>query len=215
MIKLPREPATLQDIEPHLDAWVDWIVEQGGEVLQPTNPYEVLRAKVPHPQPAFARRGMTVVVILYSKAGGQLTWSDFVRKAWTDFRSQRKLMEPVKAEPKPQKAATAPKKIRKPETVRERLLVRDGDGCWFCGCFMPVDDVTLEHLLARAAGGTNHLSNLVLADSGCNGAAGAMSVAQKVAFRERLRARVAELEPWRRLTKEEVYQIAREGESNG
>ncbi len=49
---------------------------------------------------------------------------------------------------------------------------------------MPTNDMTLEHLLAKANGGTNQLANLVLAHEVCNAAAKDMSIMDKVLFRE-------------------------------
>ncbi len=49
-----------------------------------------------------------------------------------------------------------------------------------------VDDITIEHLVAKAFGGPDHISNLVLACDDCNQAVGTLSVSEKVAIRERL-----------------------------
>ena len=67
------------------------------------------------------------------------------------------------------------------------LLVRDGNACLFCG--KPLDgDITVEHLVAIAHGGPNHVSNLFLAHAACNQAAGHMSAPEKVALAIRNRA---------------------------
>ena len=56
---------------------------------------------------------------------------------------------------------------RKRKLVR-KLLERDGRLCWLCDRPMIAGKETIEHLLARAAGGTNDLANLVLCHRGCN-----------------------------------------------
>ncbi|MCB1719740.1 MAG: HNH endonuclease, partial [Candidatus Competibacteraceae bacterium] len=63
------------------------------------------------------------------------------------------------------------------------LLRRDGGNCFYCR--EPLgDDITVEHLVCRAHGGPNHISNLVLAHGQCNHAAGHLSAAEKVAIRD-------------------------------
>jgi len=71
------------------------------------------------------------------------------------------------------------KKKRKRKVAR--LRDRDGPDCFYCGKVMLVD------LLAKADGGTDHPSNLVLAHAVCNEIASDMPVISKVLLRERLR----------------------------
>jgi 5-methylcytosine-specific restriction endonuclease McrA len=52
---------------------------------------------------------------------------------------------------------------------------------------MPEDDTTIEHILAKSDGGTDHPSNLVLTHADCNARASNMPVIRKVQLRERLR----------------------------
>jgi hypothetical protein len=48
-----------------------------------------------------------------------------------------------------------------------RILARDGEGCCYCG--KPLgDDMTLEHRIAQANGGSDDLENLTLAHAACN-----------------------------------------------
>jgi len=77
------------------------------------------------------------------------------------------------------------------ESIVRTLVERDGLWCWFCEIgFLSEDsgEVTLEHLVARAHGGPNHLSNYVLACPDCNSQVGTLSVSEKVQFRERKRS---------------------------
>jgi hypothetical protein len=68
-----------------------------------------------------------------------------------------------------------------------RLRDRDGTDCFYCGDGMPEDDTTIEHILAKSDGGTDHPSNLVLTHADCNARASNMPVIRKVQLRERLR----------------------------
>lgn len=69
---------------------------------------------------------------------------------------------------------------RHPAEAREHLRQRDGGNCWLCE--EPIDfslppqhpkGATLEHVIPKAAGGTNHLSNLRLSHAQCNHSRGA------------------------------------------
>jgi hypothetical protein len=66
---------------------------------------------------------------------------------------------------------TAPAKI----TKVERLRARDGDRCWLCEGMLDFGAIpnskkapTIEHVEARANGGTDALENLALCHPGCN-----------------------------------------------
>jgi 5-methylcytosine-specific restriction endonuclease McrA len=60
-----------------------------------------------------------------------------------------------------------------PPNLRPRLVAaimeRDGSGCAYCG---RADPVTLDHVVPRSQGGSNDVSNLVLACAPCNSAKG-------------------------------------------
>jgi len=54
---------------------------------------------------------------------------------------------------------------------RLAIYIRDGFGCVYCGRSLrdaTPSDVTLDHLLARSAGGDNDARNLVTACKSCN-----------------------------------------------
>ena len=66
------------------------------------------------------------------------------------------------------------------------LVRRDGPICFYCGRDRRKPLLmTIEHLEARAAGGSNRLENLRLADVLCNKLAGSLSVAAKLDLRAR------------------------------
>ena len=73
---------------------------------------------------------------------------------------------------------------------RAFLLKRDGTECWYCAHELG-DDMTIEHLINRCDGGSNHTDNLVLAHMRCNKLADNKTLRQKTALRLKLRYRTA------------------------
>ncbi|MDP9652049.1 HNH endonuclease [Paraburkholderia caledonica] len=143
-----------------------FLTERGAQILQPTNEWELLRFKT--------SRGTSVV---YCNAKGGITPTGESDKAWAAFEKNGAW-----------RGAPAPKKR---QTGREKtlplfnaLLKRDGAGCFYCGGDTSEEDRSLEHLVAIAHGGPNHLSNLVLAHRKCNSQAGHLSVMEKIRARE-------------------------------
>lgn len=132
--------------------------EHGAEILAPTNPYELLRF----------RTSLGVGVIYRSKRGE--TWNLQAIAARDHIEARKGSLAPVQIHGRRKERATV-----------AALLERDGDNCFFC--HRPLgDDITVEHLVAIAHGGPNHISNLFLAHLRCNQAAGHMSAAEKVAM---------------------------------
>ena len=132
------------------------MVEAGGELLGPTNPYEVTRFRTRHG-----------VGVIYTGKRGE-TWNAEAIAARDHLDAHKGSLAPV-----------AVKGRRKDTATVTRLLERDGDTCFFCR--QPLDgDVTVEHLVAIAHGGPNHISNLFLAHAGCNQKAGHLSAPEKV-----------------------------------
>jgi len=89
------------------------------------------------------------------------------------------------------------KKKRRERRV-QKLLERDGRQCWLCARPIIAGEETIEHLKAKAAGGTNDLENLVLCHSGCNVHLKDRPVARKFRMRvkwHRETARWARAEP--------------------
>lgn len=142
-----------------------WLSERGAEVLEPTNPFEVIR---------FRANGQTSV-IYRNKKGHVSSWTGEAREAFKAFRSNggwRGNKRTRRRQMTPQQRA-----------IRER----DGDDCFFCGEFVDPDDTSVEHLCSLTHGGPHHVANLVLAHPDCNREAGNLSVAEKVRLRERMR----------------------------
>lgn len=128
----------------------------GAEVLGPTNPYEVLRFKTSHG-----------VGIVYKGKRGE-TWNAEALAAKQHLAKQKGSLAPV-----------ALKGRRNNRASVAAILMRDGSDCFFCR--KPLDgDLTVEHLVALAHGGPNHISNKFLAHAECNNRAGHLSAPEKV-----------------------------------
>lgn len=52
--------------------------------------------------------------------------------------------------------------------MRDKLLERDGDECPECGCKMEPGDMTIDHIIPKSKGGTDHPVNLRLLHWRCN-----------------------------------------------
>lgn len=143
-----------------------FLIERGAQIMQPTNEWEVLRFK--------SSKGVSIV---YRNAQDGLTWTGDSADAWNAFSKNQ-----------PWRGTHATKAPKKVDAFVRALLVRDGEACFYCHKPTTDDNRTVEHLVARAHGGPNHLSNMVLAHRKCNGSAGHMSVMQKIGIRERNRS---------------------------
>ena len=136
------------------------LVAAGGELLAPTNPYEIMRFKT--------RFGVGVV---YENGRGVRTWNSEAKQVRDHLASQKG-------------GTLAPVIVRGRRTGKGtvvRLMDRDGAACFFCGVALETD-VTIEHLVPVAHGGPNHISNLFLAHADCNQQAGHLSAPEKVAI---------------------------------
>jgi 5-methylcytosine-specific restriction endonuclease McrA len=144
------------------------LVEAGGEMLAPTNPYEMMRFRT--------RYGVGVVYV--NKRGGQ-TWNAEAIKARDHVTARKGSLAPITIRGRRRDASTV-----------NRLIIRDGGDCFFCGDDLS-DDITVEHLVAIAHGGPNHISNLFLAHAACNQRAGHLSAPEKIAMRDTWRTEEA------------------------
>ncbi|OLY45074.1 HNH endonuclease [Bartonella apis] len=146
----------------------DWLVSNGGVLLATTSPWEVIRVKT-----------NSGVLIAYRDKFGRQTWKGELSRLRAAF-----------LEGQPIKSISPNLKPRKNQRYQiAAISKRDGQKCWFCGKPLPnVDKITIEHLVAKAFGGPDHISNLVLACDACNQEVGTLSVSEKVAIRERLQS---------------------------
>lgn len=56
----------------------------------------------------------------------------------------------------------------------------EGQRCFFCHRIIPLEEATIEHLIPKSAGGTDHRDNLVLCCKGLNQLFGDMTVKEKL-----------------------------------
>jgi len=185
-MKLPIRRAQFKTAE-----FAAWLAQQGAEVGTPTNPYEVVRYR------AYVIGGAKPAThIVYAKESGLLNFVGETRAHYEAFMAGEKFagMFVSQLDPAPSNDGTAvPRNVKKPsrgEITRDGLLLRDGEGCWFCGKSMG-DDSTIEHLVPRSKGGVNHSDNYVLAHRKCNSDAANMPLVEKLAMRQRLRGEMA------------------------
>lgn len=152
-------------------AFAKYLDEQGATVLEPTNPYEVVRYRV-----------NKATHIVYRKANGNLTYTGWSNKHYKDFMRGWELGAPAPSAPKKGKKLRS----RQKNPMRDRLLKRDGGQCWFCSQPMPDDDMSIEHLLPQSAGGNSQAENLCLAHTSCNQMAANKSLVEKIELRAEL-----------------------------
>ncbi len=165
--------------------FLTFVADHGGEIAQPTNPYEVVRYR------AYWRGTKTSAVhVVYAKESGLLTWtggSEGHYRAFVAGDPMGELPGQIEAKKTPGKKARTHGDRR--AVKRQELLARDGDGCWFCGTAMG-EDCTIEHLVPRSKGGGNSLANYALAHRQCNADAADLPLVEKIEMRTKLRARV-------------------------
>ena len=157
-----------------------WLAQHGAEVGVPTNPYEVIRYRA-----FWQGSGKAVTHIVYAKESGLLTYMGGSRDHYESFQHGDPLSDT--------ETTVEEKRVRRikgASGIRAKLRKRDGDGCWFCGSTSTPFDSSVEHLINISDGGTNALSNLVLAHPACNKLAGNMPLAKKLELRAKLRAQV-------------------------
>lgn len=166
-----------------LPDFVNWLVSNGAEIVQITNPYEVVRYRA-----YAAKKARAELNIVYRKDNGLLTFPRDTRKHYQAFLDGKTLTGV--AIPKADRAKGGTIAPTKAEERRARLIQRDGSDCWFCGRDLG-DDITIEHLVARSKGGVNHLDNYALAHAKCNQDAADKTLVEKIDMRARLRAEQA------------------------
>lgn len=126
----------------NLEKFKQWLIDNGCDILPPTNQYEKLRFK-----------GVQVG-ILYTT---DRTSGKYADDAIKHFKSNKKW----------DGGAIKTGRWTGYQKEKKQLIKRDGTCCFYCGLEMD-DDITVEHLLDLKFGGKNELSNMVLAHSICN-----------------------------------------------
>lgn len=133
-----------------------WLGNHGAVVLEPTNPWEVIRFKT-----------VNGVSVVYTNKNGHLTFTGESSTAY-DFWQQGKHWKPKDRKRQSLKAQKA------------RLATRDGKRCFCCAKAFTLDELTVEHLLSFVHGGTDNHNNLTLVCEPCNIELGSLAVAKKI-----------------------------------
>jgi len=137
-----------------LENFANYLRGNGIEVWQP-KAWELLRFICSNPWQGIG-------VIWYDERG-HLTWNSQAELAWLAFRQGLSAPFTYKAP-----------KVKLPADVRlkfvEELIARDGPTCAICGQDLTPAEATIEHLLDRNFGGTDHIANLTIAHKSCNNA---------------------------------------------
>lgn len=159
-----------------IEKFRSFLRQNGAELLATTGPQELV-----------CFRANSSLNYLYVNDRGQRTMTGATAQAWERFISN-----------KPYRFFPATPKPKLPLSIIERtILERDGPGCFYCGADMydgngdPLPGhfgPSREHLIARTAGGPDHLANTFLACIECNKIADSLSAPEKITLRERLRA---------------------------
>lgn len=173
-------------IEESVDEFKEWLVSRGFIFQNPTSKYEVFRAIIPKGMRSIFGKNQSQVLVLYRKQSGRLTLTDPIRWYFGEFQKEGSDSSLKKV---------ARQNSKRKRSLMNRLLDRDGYGCWYCG---QLGEDTLEHLLSVKDGGVNTMANCVRAHKDCNNLAGSRSIAEKVALRDQIRAELegADLPPW-------------------
>lgn len=177
----------MKTLEESVGSFKKWLASQGFVPTKTTSEYEVFRFNIPNEKRRrFNSGGLLPVLVLYRKQNGSLTVTDPIQY-WFAQYSNHENAEATEKGRRPGK--------RKRLSLMERLLQRDGHGCWYCG---QLGEDTLEHILSIKAGGKNNMGNCVRAHRDCNNLAGSRSIAEKVALREEIRDKISSIDfpPW-------------------
>lgn len=146
-----------------IEKFKEFLAARGAEILIPTNEYELVR---------FRTNGILVSIIYTGKRGESFT--NEALTAWEAFEGN-----------KPWSGGNRVVKRIQNRSVKSRTIrSRDGDNCFYCGQPVSFEDESLEHLLASVHGGSNHISNLVLAHKKCNSDVGHLPIIEKIKIRE-------------------------------
>jgi hypothetical protein len=141
-----------------------WVTEHGGEVIPTLGSYEITRF-----------RGAGVCHVIYAGKKGISFSSNDAKMIYRAYKRNEDVRLADKGV-----VQTRAARMRIAEVIR-----RDGAICFFClGAFSDDDPATIEHVVPRAHGGPNHMSNYVVAHLSCNRDAGILSASEKYKIRE-------------------------------
>lgn len=132
-----------------------WLNKMGAEVLDPTNPFEVIRFRT--------QNGVSVI---YTGKKG-ITFTGEAEEAYGAFNRGKKWK-------------AVDRKRKNLRAKKARLAARDGKACFIHGEKMNFDELTIEHILSFSHGGTDNEDNLCLACEPCQKALGNLPITKKI-----------------------------------
>lgn len=131
----------------------------GAEVLDPTNPYELVRFRTEN----------GVSVMYTGRRGNSFTGE--AQEAWDAMQSKNTW-------------TIMPNGLKEKKRKLALVRSRDGDECFYCGKQTDDNSRSLEHILAVEHGGNNSAANLVIACKPCNQAVGHSPIIEKIKYRD-------------------------------
>jgi len=141
-----------------------WLERNGAKVLDPTNPYELLRFKNANGTGVIynGKRGITIT------GEAEEGWKRFTRgdQHWKLVTRHRQSLKARKLE----------------------IAARDGMICFAHGDAKHINELTIEHLFSFAQGGTDNINNLILVCEPANQKLGNLPVAKKIELIMQMRA---------------------------
>lgn len=147
-----------------------WLVANGLQVLEPTNEWELARFTSPEG-----------VAIVYRKANNYTSkWTGGAADLFEAWRKGKAFEHALKTN------RTKRRDKRRAELIN-RIAKRDGWTCMFCGDPLTLETATIEHVVALATKGREHVANMTLACEKHNKEAGCMSVREKFEYALKLR----------------------------
>lgn len=168
-----KPPTRIDQFRPKLEAFKKWLRERGSEVLAPTNDYEVIRF--------YTSNGAAVI---YANKAGKLAFANNAQAALVAFYTGG---SDWRATPRaPVNHALPDGSKRRLQRIRS-IALRDGWTCGLCGGTLNERTASVEHFVARTAGGPDHPANLILAHHPCNQRASHLSVREKIELAIQLR----------------------------
>lgn len=150
-----------------------WLHNQGAEVLEPTNPYELVRF-----------RNNNGIGIIYTGKRGE-TYHGEAAEGWHRFK-------------KGQSWRVVTRKRQQLTARKNELAKRDGLKCFAHNMPHHINELTIEHLLSFSQGGSDNNNNLILVCDGANKAFANKSIAEKIELIIQMRNRTASKNkrPW-------------------
>lgn len=145
----------------------EYIMSVGGEILSPTNQYEIAR---------FVIKGETGVI--YQGKKGISFSNRLAEQVYHNFESNKNIYLGEK------------KKRTSYSKMKEVLLSRYGRKCFYTGEEMTDEEITVEHLIPLSKGGKNTIDNMVLCRKDINTKLGNISLYDKIRCRDALRRRL-------------------------